>query len=125
MNKTSFFSASVSPIDESRLTHKQTVEEYLASGKRITQCPPRRAIQSLDGAAVIDGYTISTITVGSEAIPQLNRVSVKHYDDGLAEAIQPLHHLAWQDIERESVPSSARFAMDYRPADADEINEDW
>lgn len=119
-----FSSVSSVAVDESRIIHKQTVEEYLAAGNKITKCPPRRAVQTLDGSAVIDGYTISTITVGSEAIPQLNRVSVKHYDAGLAEAIQPQHHLAWRDIERESVPSAARFAMDYRVADADEVNID-
>lgn len=101
---------------------RETVEEYLQRGGQVTKCPSKRAVQSLDGAAVIDGVTFSIITGSSEAVPQLNRVSLAQYDMGMQEAIQPYHHLAWRDIERESAPIAARHAMEYRVSDADEID---
>lgn len=104
--------------------HRETVREFLARGGTITRCAAKRATQTLEGAMVIDGMTISVITGGTEIIPQFTRATVDQYDRGLTEAIQPYHHLAWRDIERESVPSSARSAMETVMADADE-DQTW
>lgn len=101
---------------------KQTVEEYLHSGGTVTKCAPKRARQVLDGALVIDGETFSVIPSGTEAVPQLNRVSLAQYDMGLSEAIQPYHHLAWRDIEREQAPREVRARWDGRWAEPDEID---
>lgn len=102
--------------------HKQTVEEYLRDGGKITKCPSKRAAQVMEGALVIDGETFSVIPSGTEAVPQMNRVSLAQYDMGMQEAIQPYHHLAWRDIERESAPSVVRKQWDGRWAEPDEID---
>lgn len=114
-----FSTIKVNPEEKVR---RETVEEYLRRGGSVTKCPSKRAVQSLEGAAVIDGVTFSIITGESEAVPQLNRVSLAQYDMGMTEAIRPYHHLAWRDIERESAPAEARAAMEHRPIDADEID---
>ena len=101
---------------------KQTVEEYLRDGGTITKCAPKRAGQVLEGALVIDGETFSVIPSGTEAVPQMNRVSLAQYDMGLSEAIQPYHHLAWRDIEREQAPREVRARWDGRWAEPDEID---
>jgi len=109
------------PAEEQRI-HRETVAEFLARGGTITRCDAKRATQTLEGAAVIDGITISVITGGTEVIPQFARSTVEHYDKGMSEAIQPYHHLAWRDIERESAPAAARYAMEQVTHDADEID---
>lgn len=109
-------------INEERQIHRETISEFLARGGKITRCVPKRATQTLEGATVIDGMTISVITGGAEAVPQFTRATVEHYDKGMKEAIQPYHHLAWRDIERESVSADVRHAMEYVSADADEID---
>jgi hypothetical protein len=108
---------------EERQIHRETMAEFLARGGKITRCDAKRATQTLDGAAVIDGMTISIITGGSEAIPQFTRATVEHYDKGMRDAIRPYHHLAWHDIERESMPSDARRSMEYVTHDADDHEE--
>lgn len=102
--------------------HRETISEYLQRGGVITRCESKRASQTLEGAMVVDGTTISVITGGTELVPQFTRATVEHYDKGMSEAIQPYHHLAWRDIERESAPAEVRHAMEHVVHDADEID---
>lgn len=102
--------------------YKQSVEEYLLAGGRITKCPAGRAVQVLEGSMVIDGETFSFIPAGTEAVPQMTKSTLEQYDRGMAQAIRPYHHLAWQDIARETAPSEARRQWERRLIDADEID---
>jgi len=118
-----FRAATVRPVVKEEVQiHRETVSEFLARGGTITRCDPKRATQTLEGAMVVDGMTISVITGGAEIVPQFARSTVEHYDKGMAEAIQPYHHLAWRDIERESVSTEVRHAMEHVAPDADEID---
>lgn len=104
------------------LVRKETIDEYLHRGGTITRCPSKSARQMIEGSLCVDGETFSVIPSGTEAVPQLNRVSLSQYDKGLSEAIQPYHHLAWRDIEREQAPREVRKQWEGRHADADEID---
>lgn len=104
------------------LIHRETMDEFLARGGTIQRCPPRVAHSELEGTIRVDGATYTAIPGGTEAIPQMNRISVESYDRGVAEAIQPPQYLSWNDIARESVSGELRQRMDYRQADADELD---
>lgn len=116
MNWTSSIRAS-----EQTIRH-ETVEEFLSRGGKITKCPAKRALQSLEGALVVDGETFSIIPGGTEAIPAMTRATVEQYDRGMSEAVRPYHHLAHHDIAREAAPRAVRrqwASRDGRAEDAD------
>lgn len=111
----------LSSQEESKV-YRESIEEYLRRGGKITKCPPKSAQRMIEGSLVLDGETFSVIPAGAEAVPQMNRVSLAQYDKGLEEAIRPPHHLAWRDIERETAPTVVRKLWDGRSVDADEID---